>query len=132
MSADPFENTTTVKNILQHIISPKIVSDGNGGYVTKTDIVNVDNLLFTSKATTSGTSLVPLTTQCGSITIQSGSPINSVTVWHSRVTPNSIIFATTAGSLGFVTTVTPGNNNFEIVLSSIVSFGTISWFIASF
>jgi hypothetical protein len=45
MSADPFANTTTVKNILQHVISPKIVRDGNGGYVTKTDLVNVDNLV---------------------------------------------------------------------------------------
>ena len=42
MSTDPFANTTTVKNILQHVLSPKIVSDGSGGYVTKTDLVNID------------------------------------------------------------------------------------------
>ena len=37
MSGDPFANTSTVKNILQHIISPKLVTDGSGGYVSKTD-----------------------------------------------------------------------------------------------
>jgi len=39
---DPFSGTTT-RNILQHIISPKVVSDGVFGYVVKTDLINIDN-----------------------------------------------------------------------------------------
>jgi hypothetical protein len=39
---DPFSGTDT-KNLLQHIISPKIVNDNSGGYVVKTDVINVDN-----------------------------------------------------------------------------------------
>ncbi len=38
---DPFSGTTT-RNLLQHIISPKIVSDGTGGYTVKTDLINID------------------------------------------------------------------------------------------
>lgn len=40
---DPFSGTNT-KNILQHIISPKIVDDGSGGYAVKTDLINVDGI----------------------------------------------------------------------------------------
>jgi hypothetical protein len=40
---DPFSGTNT-RNILQHIISPKIVSDGSTGYAVKTDLINVDNV----------------------------------------------------------------------------------------
>jgi hypothetical protein len=43
--SDPYEGTVTVRNILNHIISPKIVSDGNGGYVTKVDLVNIDSIV---------------------------------------------------------------------------------------
>jgi hypothetical protein len=39
---DPFSNTTT-RNLLQHIISPKVVSDGATGYAVKTDLINIDN-----------------------------------------------------------------------------------------
>jgi hypothetical protein len=38
---DPFSGSTTRK-ILQHIVSPKIVNDGSGGYTVKTDLINVD------------------------------------------------------------------------------------------
>jgi hypothetical protein len=40
---DPFSGSNN-RNILQHIISPKIVSDGAGGYTVKTDLINVDNI----------------------------------------------------------------------------------------
>lgn len=43
---DPFLGTNT-KNILQHIISPKIVSNGSNGYAVKTDLINVDNIYYT-------------------------------------------------------------------------------------
>lgn len=39
---DPFSGTNT-RNILQHIISPKVVSDGSSGYAVKSDLINVDN-----------------------------------------------------------------------------------------
>lgn len=45
MSSDPYASTTTVKNIVQHVISPKIVNDGSGGYTLKTDLVNVDRIV---------------------------------------------------------------------------------------
>ncbi len=40
---DPFSGTNT-RNILQHIISPKVISDGSSGYAVKTDLINVDNV----------------------------------------------------------------------------------------
>jgi hypothetical protein len=39
---DPFSGTNT-RDLLQHIISPKIVSDGSSGYTVKTDLINIDN-----------------------------------------------------------------------------------------
>jgi hypothetical protein len=129
MSADPFANTTTVKNILQHIISPKIVSDGNGGYVTRTDLVNVDNLLFTTKASTAGTGQNPLTSQCGSVTVTG----TSIIIYHSRVTGSSIIFAVPQASLGvYVTSVIPTSGSFTIQLNNTGTNLPIGWFIASF
>jgi hypothetical protein len=35
---------SVTQSIIESIISPKIVDDGTGGYVEKTDIVNVHNL----------------------------------------------------------------------------------------
>lgn len=39
---DPFSGTNT-RDLIQHIISPKIVSDGSTGYAVKTDLINIDN-----------------------------------------------------------------------------------------
>jgi hypothetical protein len=39
---DPFSG-----NLLKNILSPKIVSDGAGGYDVKVDIINVDNIYVT-------------------------------------------------------------------------------------
>ena len=131
MSADPFANTTTVKNILQHIISPKIVSDGSGGYVTKTDLVNVDNLLFTTNATTAGTDLNPLTSQVGTFSFPEDSKTTSV--YHSRVTTNSVIFAVTQANSGnYVVSVVPEDGRFSITLNIRGYSGKVGWFIASF
>jgi hypothetical protein len=130
MSADPFANTTTVKNILQHIISPKIVSNGSGGYVTKTDLINVDNLLFTAASTTAGTVSVPLTSQCGTVTLSTS---NTVRVYHSRVTPNSVILANVQTNSGVhIVTVEPLDGSFKILVSASGFTLQISWFIASF
>jgi hypothetical protein len=137
MSADPFANTTTVKNILNHIISPKIVKDGSGGYTTKTDLVNIDNLLFASSSNVTGSVLIPLTSQVGVVTIERLR--DSITVYHSRVTANSIILATNktveTSNRRTVSHVTPVRGSFTIYLdgengANGVSY--ISWFIASF
>jgi hypothetical protein len=138
MSADPFANTTTVKNILNHIISPKIVKDGSGGYTTKTDLVNIDNLVFSSKGSGSGTSTVPLTSQCGVAVIIPGG--NSVYVFHSRVTTTSIILATNktleTNNSRIVSYVTPDPTGFTITLTGSTNANgvntEVSWFIASF
>ena len=138
MSNDPFANTTTVKNILNHIISPKIVKDGSGGYTTKTDLVNIDNLLFASKGDGGGTEEAPLTSQCGVVIIPPGE--TSVNIFHSRVTPNSIIVATNriidTTNRRFVLHVTPSAVGFTITLNGATSGSggntEVSWFIASF
>ena len=41
----------STESILEGILSPKVVNDGNGGYTTKTDIVNVDNITATGTLT---------------------------------------------------------------------------------
>jgi hypothetical protein len=40
---DPFLGSNT-RNLLQHVLSPKIVSDGSNGYVVKLDMINIDNI----------------------------------------------------------------------------------------
>jgi hypothetical protein len=137
MSADPFANTVTVKNVLNHIISPKIVKDGSGGYTTNTDLVNIDNLVFASRGSGTGSIEAPLTAQCGVVDFTSGS---TVTVYHSRVTANSIIIATnrTTDTINkrFVLQVTPSAIGFTITLNGAINASggntEVSWFIASF
>lgn len=145
MSADPFANTTTVKNILQHVISPKIVKDNDGagpGYITKVDLVNVDNIVLNpyQSGYPGGTTENRLTSQCG--TIRYSEPVvlsnqngKYYTVYHERVTPNSVIFAVVRSTLDiFVVNVVPGDKEFTIGLSTITGFNGIivGWFIASF
>jgi hypothetical protein len=40
---DPFFGSN-VRNVLEHVLSPKIVSDGLNGYMVKLDLINVDNI----------------------------------------------------------------------------------------
>jgi hypothetical protein len=137
MSVDPFANTTTVKNILQHIISPKIVSDGSGGYITKTDLVNVDNIIFQSSSTTPGTSLLPLRTQSGQFTFAANS--SNMNVYHENVTTSSIVLATVLrtdpGINQYIVQVVPSAGSFAVTISNNSgnpSILKIGWFIASF
>lgn len=73
---DPFSGTNT-RNILQHIISPKVVSDGSSGYAVKTDLINVDN------AYTKGTIYTSEITICNPTTLATIGQItaNSTDVW---------------------------------------------------
>jgi len=129
MSGDPFANTTTVKNILQHIISPKIVSDGANGYVSKTDLVNVHNLIFGAGASNEdGSAGNPYTTQCGRTDFPDG---EVMTVYHSRVTATSVIVATSQSGFGsFLVSVVPINGSFTMTVSQ--GGGYVAWFIAKF
>lgn len=53
--SDPFSGTNT-RNILQHVISPKIVQGPTGGYVVKTDLINIDNAYLTGALYINGAS----------------------------------------------------------------------------
>ena len=137
MSVDPFANTVTVKNILQHIISPKIVSDGSGGYVTKTDLANIDNIILQSAGNGVGTALLPLKQQSGKFRFPASSA--TVTVYHASVTTSSIIFTTIfeteSSTKPYVTSIIPATGLFVINLSAQTSASTnytLGWFIASF
>lgn len=45
-TSDPFSGTNT-RNLLQHVFSPKIVENMNGGYDVKVDLLNVDRINIT-------------------------------------------------------------------------------------
>jgi hypothetical protein len=45
---DPFSGSNT-RNILQHIISPKIVDTGSGAHAVKLDLINVDNAYISGR-----------------------------------------------------------------------------------
>jgi hypothetical protein len=53
---DPFSGSS-IQNVLQHTISPKIVTDGSGGYTVKADLINVDNVYVTGDLYRNGTSI---------------------------------------------------------------------------
>ena len=68
---------TPTQNILENIISQKIVSDGAGGYLAKTDIVNVDVVQHSLS-------------QCGQVTLSYG----MFTVSNPSITATSIVLLT--------------------------------------
>jgi hypothetical protein len=135
MSSDPFANTTTVKNILQHVLSPKIVNDGNGGFRTETDLVNIDTVkarrLELIANGGNGTSGNRFTGQSGFATVVSGN--NDVTFYHTSTTTSSIITATSSNFLYPVYAVTAGNGTVNIRVSPITAVNVkVYWFISSF
>jgi hypothetical protein len=67
---DPFSGTNT-RNVLQHVISPKVVSDGSSGYAVKTDLINVDNVYASGNVFVSGIPLVSAPSVTTSITLSS-------------------------------------------------------------
>lgn len=100
---DPFSGTTT-RNILQHVLSPKIVNVGSGAYAVKTDLINVDHIYSSTRGTVtaSGTSAVSVT--------------------NSEVTANSVILLTVktvSGTVGpaYISSTTAGTG-FAIKSSS--------------
>ncbi len=131
--SDPYANTVTVRNILNHILSPKVVRDGNGGYITKVDLVNVDRVTFDAYGSTVGSSGTPNTSQVGTVTVASGGTF--VDVYHSGVTSNSIIFTSvlnTNNRIGvYVYNVEATAGMFRIYYSAVQDT-TFAWFIARF
>lgn len=87
---DPFSNTNT-RNLLQHLVSPKIVSDGTGGYQVKTDLINIDNAYVQNNAIT-----------------------KQLTVQNSATSDKLVI--TTDGSKSYITTTTSAGVRSELVL----------------
>ena len=92
---DPFLGTNT-QNILQHLISPKVVSDGGSGYTVKTDLINIDHIYSTLK---------------GTVTVNGA---NGIVVTNSEVTANSVIIFTLKNSnssvpnIPYITSITAG------------------------
>ena len=120
--SDPYAGTVTVRNILNHIISPKIVSDGSSGYTTRVDLVNVDRLVLNS-GTGDGTENNPFTGQFGFI----GSVPAGVgrSLYHRDVTPSSVIIT----SLRILYVV---NGLFEVANDTSGPVTTATWFIVKF
>jgi hypothetical protein len=120
--SDPYAGTVTVRNILNHIISPKIVSDGSGGYTTRVDLVNVDRLVLNS-GTGDGTVNNPFTGQFGFIgSVPSGI---GASLYHRDVTPSSVIL-TSLRILGVA------NGSFEVANDTSGPVTTATWFIVKF
>jgi hypothetical protein len=109
---DPF-STTTTRNILQHIISPKIVSDGSGGYQVKTDLINIDHIY--SKLT-------------GTVTITSGT--GTATITNSEINENSIILLTlkTLAGIGTGNVYVSGKSAGSATITSVAGIGDSSTF----
>lgn len=91
---DPFSGSNT-KNILQHIISPKVVNTGSGAHSVKTDLINIDHIYSSMR---------------GTVTANGTSAVN---VTNSEVTANSVVVLTVktvSGTVGpaYVSSVTAG------------------------
>jgi hypothetical protein len=122
--SDPYAGTVTVRNILNHIISPKIVSDGFGGYVTKVDLVNIDSIVAGSVSVGGSAASSDL---AGVFTIEAGTTITQAPVGvfsftipvEGLVDGNYAVFVQATGSFA-------SNNPAPITTS--VSYGEIDVF----
>lgn len=74
----------SVQNVLQGVLSQKVVADGGGGYAVKNDIVNVDTVKISSTST-----------QAGRITF---SETPSVSITLPGITADSIVIVTPVNS----------------------------------
>lgn len=73
---DPFSNSS-VQNVLQHTISPKIVTDGSSGYTVKTDLINVDNIYVTGNVYSNN---VPLSAYYSATTFKTTGSFPTITL----------------------------------------------------
>ena len=124
MSTDPFANTTTVKNILQHVLSPKIVSNGSGGYVTKTDLVNIDIANVGRIVATSGLVTTLTATNLTSANINAVNGISADTITTKRIIYNNTDTGTGVIIGSAFTTANSGQIVFEAGSTSATVFHT--------
>lgn len=93
---DPFSSTTT-RNLLQHIVSPKLVSDGSTGVVARTDLINVDDLRMSGKV------ILPTTTSSFTVCNSSAIPTNrgdsAIAIGNGAGTTSQSLQAIAIGSL---------------------------------
>ncbi len=120
--SDPYEGSVTVRNILNHIISPKIVNDAFSGYVTKVDLVNVDRLVLNS-GNGNGSSGNPFTGQYGFVGLANVGA--GTVIFHRDVKPSSVILTS-------LRIVVIGNGNFELANDTASPITTATWFIVKF
>lgn len=100
MANDPFSGTNT-RNILEHLISPKIVGATGGGYQVKTDLINIDNIYITGE----------IFGPTGGNTIVSPTPIYF----------NSITISGSTGSASIPFTSYPSGHYYAVVTDNTVS-----------
>ena len=106
----------SVQNVLQGVLSQKVVADG-GGYAVKNDLVNIDTVNISSTST-----------QAGNITTSSSNVDTDFTV--SGVTSNSIVIITPKSSVGAYYVATSANK-ITITLAT-VSVVTFNYYIAKY
>ena len=112
---------TSTQNILENILSPKIINDGSGGYKVKTDILNVDMIQHS-------------TSQCGQATLSSGNAI----IVDKLINANSVILLTSVTTENII--VTPSTYSvkmnagvgFTIISSTSYDTSKVNWFIAKY
>lgn len=105
--SDPLAGTNT-RNLLQHVISPKIVTNTSGGYDVKTDLINIDAISATTL--TVGNPLVY--TFAGSVVVRTvGANTNYFTasgdnyvriVLPAAVPSNAFLLTNITGNTGYV------------------------------
>lgn len=116
-----------------------------GEYREQSDIVMVDNILFSRSDEGVGTNGNPKSAQCGRASYYPVSSNNldfSITIYHSRVTTDSIVMAVASqnGFFGgpvnavknvYVYPPIDGSGSFKITLASN-EFTNVDWFIVKF
>ena len=111
----------SVQNVLQGILSQKVVADG-GGYSVKNDIVNVDTV------NAIGVNLASASTQAGTISISNGSTA-SLTV--TGVTTTSIVVVTPKLNPSASYWVTTTANTITITTSATTTT-TFNYYVAKY
>jgi hypothetical protein len=123
----------------------KSIRKVGGEYREETDIVKVDNILFSKSDEGSGTREIPKTSQCGRASyypLPSNNLDFSITIYHSRITTDSIIMAVASqngffgGHINSVKNVyvyppMDGSGSFKVTLASN-EFTNVDWFIVKF
>lgn len=142
---------TVIKNILYQVLSPRIVTNGSGGYTTKIDlkadrlILNdplvLTNSLVLTESSGAGTLENPLTAQCGNAILAvptGGAATDELRVYVNGITDNSVVFAVQTSIVGPTVrsvSIDVPNKRFTVLLSSPVVAGEsfrIGWFIAKY